>query len=100
VSKKYSCENIFPWKARLPISFPMMKCSAKFRAFTDGLYRIPINNVSAQRSLKIENVVAFLVEPIPGLRQELCAGDDYLKRSLSSLRSSKCFIDADEYKLE
>lgn len=91
-------ENNFHGRTTTIISFSNDANARKsFGPFTDGFIRIPYNNVEAlEEALKIEGVVAFLVEPIQGEAGVYVPSEDFIRKSKEACAKSNVLFIADE----
>jgi len=91
-------ENNFHGRTTTIISFSNDANARKnFGPFTDGFIRIPYDDVEAlKQALKIENVVAFLVEPIQGEAGVYVPADAYIRESKAACEEAKVLLIVDE----
>ena len=91
-------ENNFHGRTTTIISFSNDANARKnFGPFTDGFIRIPFNDITALKAaLKIENVVAFLVEPIQGEAGVFVPAEDYIKEAKAACQDANVLLIADE----
>ena len=91
-------ENNFHGRTTTIISFSNDENARKnFGPYTDGFIRIPYNDIAAlKEALKIENVVAFLVEPIQGEAGVFVPAPDYLSRVREACSEANVLFIADE----
>jgi ornithine--oxo-acid transaminase len=91
-------ENNFHGRTTTIISFSNDANARKnFGPFTDGFIRIPFNDIAALKAaLKIENVVAFLVEPIQGEAGVFVPAEDYIKEAKAACQDANVLLIADE----
>jgi ornithine--oxo-acid transaminase len=91
-------ENNFHGRTTTIISFSNDANARKnFGPFTDGFIRIPFNDIIALKAaLKIENVVAFLVEPIQGEAGVFVPAEDYIKEAKAACQDANVLLIADE----
>lgn len=91
-------ENNFHGRTTTIISFSNDENARKsFGPFTDGFIRIPYNNVSAlEEALKMDGVVAFLVEPIQGEAGVYVPAEDYLRKAKKACAAQNVLFIADE----
>ena len=91
-------ENNFHGRTTTIISFSNDENARKnFGPYTDGFIRIPYNDIPAlKEALKIENVVAFLVEPIQGEAGVYVPAENYLKEVSAACSEANALFIADE----
>ena len=91
-------ENNFHGRTTTIISFSNDSNARKsFGPFTDGFIRIPYNDIAAlEEALKIEGVVAFLVEPIQGEAGVYVPGEEYIRMAKEACSRKNVLLIADE----
>lgn len=91
-------ENNFHGRTTTIISFSNDENARKsFGPFTDGFIRIPYNDVVAlEEAVKIDGVVAFLVEPIQGEAGVYVPAEDYLRKAKELCAAQNVLFIADE----
>ncbi len=91
-------ENNFHGRTTTIISFSNDSNARKnFGPFTDGFIRIPYNDIAAlEEALKIEGVVAFLVEPIQGEAGVYLPGEEYIRMAKEACSKKSVLLIADE----
>lgn len=91
-------ENNFHGRTTTIISFSNDSNARKnFGPFTDGFIRIPYNDIAAlEEALKIEGVVAFLVEPIQGEAGVYVPGEEYIRMAKEACSKKSVLLIADE----
>lgn len=91
-------ENNFHGRTTTIISFSNDENARKsFGPFTGGFIRIPYNDIAAlAEALKVEGVVAFLVEPIQGEAGVYVPGEDYIQQAKEACAAQNVLFVADE----
>ncbi|GAA0880778.1 ornithine--oxo-acid transaminase [Algoriphagus jejuensis] len=91
-------ENNFHGRTTTIISFSNDENARKsFGPFTDGFVRIPYNSIEAlTEALKIDDVVAFLVEPIQGEAGVYVPQEGYLRQASQLCKNKNVLFIADE----
>jgi ornithine--oxo-acid transaminase len=91
-------ENNFHGRTTTIISFSNDENARKnFGPFTGGFIHIPFDDIAALKAaLKIENVVAFLVEPIQGEAGVYVPAEDYIKKAKAACQDANVLLIADE----
>jgi ornithine--oxo-acid transaminase len=91
-------ENNFHGRTTTIISFSNDENARKnFGPFTGGFIHIPFDDIAALKAaLKIENVVAFLVEPIQGEAGVYVPAEDYIKNAKAACQDANVLLIADE----